>query len=364
MEGLKKGFSGVMNIFLGEQFTGIVSSLLPLWYLEGDAVYSESLITGAGRGRSAAFQKQLKALNTTPGGFYKYDKILNGSFRDNVPDHYQYGYQMVTWARLKHDPAIWNKALDFSAQQPFTLNPVNISMRNSSHLTKRKLYLETFDSLGNIWSKEISENTMQYESLNPDRKGEYINYYSPVFAGKDSIIAIKTTLSQIPSFVLINSKTKEEKPIHHPGYMYPRLLSFAAGKLLWVENRPDLRWDNRDFSNLKILDINTGRSGIAARKTRYLAASLSPDGRTICAVENSVSNKNTLVLLETGTGNILNSIPSPENKYIQRPQWSGDGEKITVIYLTDKGEGIMSYSIKENNWSIMLEGSMIFSRLY
>lgn len=356
MEGLKKGFSGVMNIFLGEQFTGIVSSFLPLWYLEGDAVFSESLITGTGRGRSAAFQKQLKALNTTPGGFYKYDKILNGSFRDNVPDHYEYGYQMVTWGRLKHDPAIWNKVIDFTAEQPFTLTPVNISLRNSSHLTKRKLYLETFDSLGNIWSKEISKNTLRYESLNRDRKGEYINYYSPVFAGRDSIIAIKTTLSQTPAFVLINSKTKKEKSIHRPGYMYPRLLSFAAGKLLWVENRPDLRWDNRDFSNLKILDINTGRSRIAARKTRYLAASLSPDGRMICAVENSVSNKNTLVILETGTGKVLYSIPSPENKYIQRPQWSGGGEKITVIYLTEKGEGIISYSIKENEWNIILEG--------
>ena len=68
---------------------------------------------------------------------YKYDKIVNGSFRDFIPDHYQSGYQMVTWALAKYDPQIWNKVLNFTAEQPFTVNPVNISLSKSAGLTKK-----------------------------------------------------------------------------------------------------------------------------------------------------------------------------------------------------------------------------------
>ena len=62
MESLNHGFSRVMSLLLGEQFTGVVSSLLPMWFLEGDAVFAESALTESGRGRTPAFQKQLKAL--------------------------------------------------------------------------------------------------------------------------------------------------------------------------------------------------------------------------------------------------------------------------------------------------------------
>ncbi|TFG41232.1 MAG: hypothetical protein E4H43_04620 [Bacteroidia bacterium] len=50
MESLNKGFSKAISYVAGQQFTGIVSSLLPLWFLEGDAVFSESVLTGSGRG--------------------------------------------------------------------------------------------------------------------------------------------------------------------------------------------------------------------------------------------------------------------------------------------------------------------------
>ena len=63
---------------------------------------------------TAAFQKHLKAIITEGSKKYKYDKILNGSYRDFIPDYYESGYQMVTWAMLKSDPQIWNKAFRYT----------------------------------------------------------------------------------------------------------------------------------------------------------------------------------------------------------------------------------------------------------
>src|SRR5665811_1867905 len=74
MESINKGFTKAMSFLTGQQFPGIVSSLLPLWFLEGDAVFSESVLTESGRGRAPSFQQQLKALMIEKGSVYKYDK--------------------------------------------------------------------------------------------------------------------------------------------------------------------------------------------------------------------------------------------------------------------------------------------------
>jgi hypothetical protein len=356
MESLNRGFSKVMSVILGEQTTGIVASLLPLWYLEGDAVFAESVLTESGRGRSPSFQKQLKAIAVEKGSMYKYDKIINGSYRDYIPDHYQSGYQMVTWAMAKYDPQIWNKVLDFTARQPFTITPVNIALSRSAGITKKTLFKETFDTLKTIWTKDVSENNaLVYETLNPAKKGKYINYYSPVFAGTDSIIAIKTSLTSPPSFVLINPSEKSEKKLHTPGMMYPWLISYANEKLVWVENQSDPRWENRDYSVIKLMDLRNNKIWRLSRKSRYLSASISQDGKKIAAIENTISNINNFILIDAETGSVIQSVPAPGNVYLQRPQWAKGGWKITVIFLTDAGEGIMEYSLATQKWDTLVE---------
>ncbi len=189
---------------------------------------------------------------------YKYDKILNGSFKDFVPDYYESGYQMVTFALARYGHSIWNNVLNFTGRQPFTLNPVNISLSSQYGLKKKKLWIETSDTLKKIWTKDIIKNNpVEYISANPDKKGSYINYYSPVFAGADSIFAIKTSLSFPASFVLINPAKRTEKRILVPGSIYPMVISYAGGKLVWVEIKGDPRWQNREYSVIRLMNLKT-----------------------------------------------------------------------------------------------------------
>ena len=357
MESLNQGFSKGMSIIFGEQFFGIVASLLPSWFLEGDAVFAESALTQSGRGRDPSFQKQLKAL-MIDNKIYKYDKILNGSYKDFVPDIYESGFQMVTLALTKKDPQIWNKVLRFTADEPFTLNPFNISLSRNSGLRKKTLWNETCDTLKTMWTKDVSKNNPEaYNIANPEKHGKYINYYSPVFAGKDSIIAIRTSLSVPSSFVLIDPVQKTEKRIHTPGQIWPWFISCARGKLVWVETLPDPRWDNREYSVVKMLDINTNTVRKLSRKSRYLAASISPDGRRIAAIENTANNINNLVLLSAETATVIESVTPPGNVYLQHPQWSADGKKITFIFLSESGEGIMSFNFVNHNWKTLIDAS-------
>jgi hypothetical protein len=356
MESLNKGFSRAMSCVLGEQFTGIVASLLPLWLLEGDAVFAESYLTQSGRGRTPSFQKQLKALAVEKANLFKYDKIVNDSYRDFVPSYYETGYQMTTWAIARHNPLIWNKVYDFTAQEPFTINPVNISLRKNTGLTKKKLYIETLDTLKQIWTKEINQNkSVIYDAVNPLKQGKYISYYSPLVTGTDSIIAIRTSLSDPPYFVLISPSTKTEKRIFVPGQIYPWLISFGRGKLVWVESQPDPRWENRNYSVIKILDLKSRHARKLSHKSRYMAAAISPDGKRIAASENTVDDRNNLIIIDSETGNILQSVPVPGNAYLQHPQWGNGGQKISFIFLKEAGEGIMSYSLINKEWENLVE---------
>ena len=355
MESLNRGFTKIMSIGLGEQFTGVVSSLLPLWFLEGDAVFSETILTKSGRGRSPSFQKNLKAI-VAEREIYSYDKMINGSYRDYIPDHYQTGYQMIAWSYTRYNYQIWNRMLSFTANQPFTINPVNISLSRSANLTKKRLFDETFAGLRTIWNQDLSKReSRSYETISPSKNGKYINYYSPVIAGKDSVIAIKTSLSEPASFVLIRPSKKSEKWINTPGYLYPWVISVAKGKIVWVENQPDPRWENRNYSVIKIMDLKDRITSRLTFKTRYLSASISPDSKLIAAVENTPDNKNNLVFIGTDRGHVINSVPSPGNVYLQRPQWAADGTKLTTIFLSKAGEGVMSYSMETREWKTLIE---------
>jgi hypothetical protein len=356
MVSLNRGFSKVMSVLTGEQFTGAISVLLPLWFMEGDAVFAESLLSPSGRGRAPSFQKEMKSITLENQKMFSYDKILAGSLKDFVPDHYQYGYQMVAWSFARYGPQLWNKALDFTGKNPFTLNPVNLSLERNAGITKAKLFSETFDSLKIIWKREeLKINPINYEALNPFKKRDYVNYYSPVSTGKDSVIAIKTSFKRSPEFVLINPHDRSKKRIHIPGDMDPYCISGSKDMIVWVENQPDPRWENRTYSVIKTMDLHRKTIRQLSFKSRYLAVSISPDGKFIAATENTVNNENSLVILNASNGTVLNRIPVPGNAFPQRPQWSQPGDEISIISLSEKGEGIMLYSLKNHSWNILID---------
>jgi hypothetical protein len=104
--------------------------------------------------------------------------------------------------------------------------------------------------------------------------------------------------------------------------MYPNQISYGNGNLVWVENQPDPRWENREYSIIKLMNINSGMIFKLSRKSRYVSAAVSHDGRSICAIENTIDNINKLVIIEAGTGTVIQSVRTPGNVYVQHPQWT------------------------------------------
>ncbi len=356
METLNSGFSKTMSFLFGQQFPGATAALLPPWYMEGDAVFAESALTGAGRGNIPAFQKELKALSLNKKPFYSYDKMINGSYRDYVPDHYQLGYQMVAWSYYANNTKVWNDVVNYTGRNPFLINPVNINLKKNTGLTKKLLFSQAFDSLRYLWSRDNeSQEIRSYVPLNPAKGKEYINYYSPLIAGRDSVFALKTSMYAPMSVVLINPSSGSEKKILVPGSVYPRSFSYGAGRLVWVETRTDPRWDNRNYSVVRLYDIKLKSSRQVSFRSRYMAASISGDGRLVAVSENTIDNRNLLTFLDSYTGNVLKSVPSPGNSIIQYPRWSNNNNIISMIFLDQEGEGVRTFNHITGEWKTLID---------
>ncbi len=351
MRSLYKGVSRFFSLPFGEQYYGGLAAYLPMWMLEGDAVLMETILSGSGRGRTPSFNKELKALTIEKGSIYSYDKMLLGSFKVYTPDEYKYGYSLAEWANANFGHNLFGNVLEYTAKSPLSVSPVNWSLLKDASLTKKRLYNEAFRQYEMKWREEDRNNEyFEFITLGKSRKGEYINYHSPVFAGEDSVVSFKTSMYNPPELVMIDIRRGIEKKLYIPGSVYPYFLSGAPGLVVWVETRPDPRWENRQFSIVRVLNLRDGSIKQLSHKTRYVAAGISPDGKFVAAVENSLSNSNNIVILDIFNGEILETINVPDGIYPQRPQWDDSGKKISFISLSSEGEGIIVLNLLTKEW--------------
>jgi len=351
MNSFRRGVSKTLTYAFGEQYTGALGIFTPYWLLEGEAVIAESAWSFSGRGRSPSFEKRLKATLLGEEKIFSYDKMLFGSFRDYTPDHYQFGYQMSAWARSRFGDRVWQEPMDYVALRPYTLNPVNAALRKYTDFTKEELYYETMVYMKNRWiNEEKKDNRIVYDRINPDKNNEYINYYSPVPAGKDEIIAIRTSLFHVPYFVRLNTVTGAEDRLHTPGYIWPFRLNYAGQTVVWAETFNDPRWANREYSVIKTFNAETGISKTLTSRSRLFSPDITSDSKLIAASESTVDYRNRMVIIDAITGEIISRYDSPANRLISAPSWSDDNKEIIFISSNENGEGIMSLNIETGQW--------------
>lgn len=350
---LNQGITQIASIIFGQQAVGAVTGFLPRWFLEGDAVNTETALTSTGRGRTASFEMEMKTLVTNR-TLFNYEKALRGSYKDYIPDPYQLGYPLVAWTRKNYGPDIFNKDLNFIGRNPFVLFPFPLSLKNQIGLPSAKLYRTAYLDLRNQWEKQISIVPEQhYFTWNQKHKKDYTNYRFPQFINDSTMLAVKSGIDQLTEFVIIHKDGKEEK-IHTPGNYNNDKLSYANGRFAWGEEIPDARWSNRSYNCIKIFDLRTHEVKLLTRKTRYFAPALSRDGNKIAAVEVTRSNEIYLVIINAGTGKLEERIPSPENKFIQLPEWTSNNNEIVLITTDKKGKSLELINISTKTWRTII----------
>ncbi len=349
----RRGLGRAVWYLLGEQAVGLSAVEIPMWAFEGDAVYAETVTGASGRGRSNAFIQEARALATRPGGIYGYDKMLAGSYRHFTPDHYVFGYLMMNHLR-NTDSSAWISAVrKVSSGYPF--NPVNRSLRQETGLTKKRLYDTAFAALEKRWLEAESHGYTDYPALNAAARRDHVNHYTPHRTGNATIISLKSSMSAPSQFVITDKSGGREHVLTTTGYIYPYIFSYSDSTIVWSELHRDIRWDNRDYSVIKKMSLGGGGVEQLTRRSRYTAPDLSPDGRTIVAVSTTPELRCSLVFLDALTGEVLMDLVPPEDLFLQRPAWSSDGSAVTVVTLSDRGEGIRTYRPTGKRWKVNME---------
>ncbi len=351
-----KGLGRALTWIIGEQAVGLAAVEVPNWAFEGDAVYAETATGLSGRGRSNVFIRGARALAEGPEGLYGYDKMLSGSYRNFTPDHYVFGYLMMNHLRAT-DPDAWS-TMTSKISPGWHLNPVNAGLRSGAGLTKKRLYDSTFATLGKMWNNSLPEGTRDYSPLSAGHKRDYVSYYSPCRLPDGRIISLRTSMSDPSRFTITDPETGKELNLTTTGYIYPYIFSASDSSLVWSEQHPDIRWDNRDYSVVKRLDLSGGGITQLTFRSRYTAPDLSPDGRTVAAVSTTTGMQCSLVLLDALTGEELMNIVPPDSLILQRPAWSSDGSAVTIVTLSENGEGIRSYSPTGKKWKVHIRESV------
>ncbi len=356
---LNTGNTGLLYHLLGEQATGIAAGRLPIWFLEGDAVTAETTLTLAGRGRSASFNMPIGAILQTIDDQYSYDKFLLGSYRDYVPDHYRYGFLMVSSLRDEYGPEIWENTVDYVGNWPLHPAPLPLALKRQTGSGPGRLHNKVLERAKERWdSLHINRHAENYKSLNSRTSSLYHSYRHPSWLADTAVIARKSGIGQIDQLVVLDMEGREQI-IHSPGTFSSPSLTVSGSRIAWSEYQPHVRWGLKNYSVIRIFDLNTGRVTTPRQETRYFSPAFAPDGLFIAVISIELDNSQYIEILNSVTGETVASYPAPENTSVKLPVYHPDGDRIFFTSSCQKGMSIVFLDLVSGKWEQLFEPLLV-----
>jgi len=354
IDNLNQGVTKVLYYIFGEMGTAAVLGLyIPLWFLEGDAVATETALSSTGRGRMADFEMPLKAqLNEI--GSYSYDKATMGSYKSFVPDHYILGYHLVTKAQEKYGNDIWKKTLRYLARNPYNPIAFSHSLRKQSSLQKVAFYEDIMSDLKTIWNKPKS-NYSATDTLACNTSKHYTSYQFGQYVNDSILFALKTGLDDVTNFILINTISKKEERLLTPAYSYFYNISLSDSLLCWSERRHHPRWEHVSYSVIMTYNFRTQKKKQLTHKSTLVFPVYNSKSNSIACIKNSKSSENSIIILDAETGNIKREITN--NLFIKNLAFSDDGKQLFFYQLQKEGFELIKYNISEELQELVLKPS-------
>ncbi len=328
------GASHVMKVLFGEGGQALANdAAIPNWFFEGDAVFNETHVSEQGRGRLPYFFNGFRAL-WADGMDYSYMKIRNGSLLDYTPDWYPLGYMMVSYGRQKYGDDFWKNVTQDAAAYKGVFYPFQKAIKKFSGEDFVKFRNDGF----NFYKKQFNSKQSINQSFNNStiKKNQHFiaDQEYPAYVNDNTIIYMKSTYDHIPVFVMKTGT--HEKNIAVRSVSLDTYFAYHDGKIVYAAYRPDLRWNYRDYSELMLLDVKTGKERRITKNTKYFSPDFSPDGKTIVTVKEGTNGKCDIHLLNAANGKLISILPNKENLFYTYPKFYGNNHLVVAI-RTRKG---------------------------
>lgn len=338
------GLSKTMSVLFGENGQALANSAsIPDWFFEGDAVYNETLLSEQGRGRLPLFFNRYKSLYYD-NRHYSYMQLRNGSLQHYIPGHYELGYLLVAYGREKYGDDFWRKVTHDAAAFKPLFYPMQGAINRYTGLNYNRFVKDAFAFYQTQWSKE--NITTPLEWITKTQKDNVVNYKYPYATEDGSLIVLKTTYRDIPAIYKLNADKTETK-IAVRDITYDDYFSYNNGKIIYASYQADIRWGNRDFSVLKLLDVNTHEEKRISSHTKYFSPDISHNSKTIAAVEIKENLRSDIVVMNED-GIISKRFTNNDHIIYSYPKFSADDQFLYVMIRNGKGDmGIEKRNIND-----------------
>ncbi|POY36055.1 hypothetical protein C3K47_12715 [Solitalea longa] len=346
-----------INIPLIEEIQfAVFGGVFPIWFIEGDAVINETVLSNSGRGRVPHWEKELRA-NTLADAKYSYSKYYFGSLKDNIPDYYRLGYFMAAKMRRDLGDSVYNQLFTRAKNKLYIPWPFSNSLRHFSGYSTSQFYNKTIEELKQKWQQQQqSLNFTKYEVINKRDDKVTTDYFLPKALNKDEIICLKSGLGDLSAFYKINKEGKETKLFTIGPQLTPHF-DIKNGLIVWDEIRFDPRFQYRTYSVICTYNLSSKTFKQFSNTSKYFSPCLSPDGKTIAAVKISNSNSFNIILLDVASGLEIKQLPNPENFFMQTPSFDASGNQLVYVVSANKGRNLALTDLKTGEEKLLLPWS-------
>lgn len=329
---LNRGLVRIASWLLGQQGSTLGLLLLPLWTIEGDATMSETEMSSFGRGLQPRFTLEYRALGNIAKDGRNCDKWFCGSYREMVPDHYQLGYQLCSYAYTHYGENIWDKVVWYSVRNPYLLLPGTVALKKFYKTSEKKLFTETFDDLNTYWqSLPAVENTTESLTTLPD--GNYTTYKWPLPLSDTTVLAFKSDYDRPARFVRIDTRTGDEQLICYTGNLSTRP-AIGGGRVWWTEYRRSLLFEQRVNSQLCYMDLSDEKPRTYPDKRKALYPTVVRDSLPAW-VEYLPDGTYTVVRTDGAGGEVRCN--APQRSEIHGLAWDEVTEALYVLVTDNSG---------------------------
>ncbi len=340
MSNLNIGFTKAASYLLGEQIIGLVAMVPPRWFFEGDAVAAETALTAFGRGLQPEFSIEYRAMVHEDEKFFNLDQWICGSLKENIPDKYKLGYQVVTAAREYYGADFWEKVIRYCGRNPYFIVSPNIAYRKYAGTDTRRLLLRTFNDLKAYWEKASSvPNTASFVDTG-SRSYTLYEYPLPYPGGR--IIARKKDMDSTYRFVVLDTASRRERTLRYSTQLSSRPI-LKGDTLLWTEYVPSLFWEQQNRSAVKAMRLKEKPDGLHGGRPYTLFRNencfyITPTGHDGYAMIVYDRLNNPSVLLTDTAFRETGRLPLPgDDTSVNGMAWDDATGRLCIILLDNEG---------------------------
>jgi len=339
----RRGLTRVASLLQGQYGWAVLSSIAtPNWFSEGDAVIYETAMSKLGRGRTPAFSTGLRALLKND-VVYSYPKARNNSFRDLVPDHYRYGYGMLTYARERFGNDVWRTVLHDAAAYKGLFYPFSNALKNKTGYTTKALYETTMADLKARQDSALTTIGPLVEGVPIGYDyGPVTNYRFPFTDDADRVLALRSGFQVTPALVYVGDEGRKDAEITPIGIQREPYLHVRDNLVVWMENRQHPRYTNERYSEVCLYDMRSGRKTRLSKKNKDFSPALSFDRREVVHVRHDPTRgAPALIIRASNTGEEIQRFQTNATS-VSFPRFSPDGQTIYYLDIDHRGVAIMA----------------------